>query len=67
MRYGNHIYDKNFTYPFVHGNLTGHVDLPRLSEGKVGGTFWSVYCPCPKDGMDFSDENYAQSMSTRPG
>jgi len=61
--YGNRIYGQNFTEPFVHGNLTGHVDLPRLSSGKVGGTFWSVYVPCPKDGMDFSHENYAASTS----
>ncbi|KAJ9243870.1 hypothetical protein DTO169E5_2212 [Paecilomyces variotii] len=64
MLYGNHIYDKNFTESFTHGNLSGHVDLPRLFEGKVGGTFWSVFVPCPKDGMDFSDENYAQSVRT---
>lgn len=39
-----------------------HVDLPRLKQGMVGGTFWSVYVPCPKDWSDFSDENYAGSM-----
>lgn len=59
--FGNHIYDDNFTVPFVNGNLTGHVDLPRLSQGKVGGTFWSVFVPCPEHNMDFSDENYAES------
>ncbi|GAD97751.1 hypothetical protein PVAR5_6431 [Paecilomyces variotii No. 5] len=62
MLYRNHIYDRNFTDAFANGNLSGHVDLPRLSEGKVGGTFWSVFVPCPKDGTDFSDENYAQSV-----
>ncbi|KAL2004464.1 hypothetical protein VTN00DRAFT_3493 [Thermoascus crustaceus] len=60
--FGNRIYGQNFTEPFLHGNLSGHVDLPRLTKGKVGGTFWSVYVPCPKDGMDFSDENYAKSV-----
>lgn len=59
--FNNRIYSENFTIPFVNGNLTGHVDIPRLSQGKVGGTFWSVFVPCPKDGMDFSDENYAAS------
>lgn len=38
----------------------GHVDLPRLKEGQNGGAFWSAYVPCPKDGMDWSDENYAE-------
>ncbi|RJE23944.1 Dipeptidase [Aspergillus sclerotialis] len=62
MGYNNHIYGKNFTGPFEHGNFANHVDIPRLREGKVGGTFWSVFVPCPKDGMDFSDENYAASI-----
>ena len=38
-----------------------HVDLPRLREGLNGGAFWSVYVPCPANGTDFSDENYAES------
>lgn len=59
--YHNHIYDSNFTESFIHGNLSGHVDLPRLKKGYVGGTFWSVFVPCPADGTDFSDENYALS------
>lgn len=36
-----------------------HVDLPRLKEGRNGGAFWSAFVPCPKNGTDFSDENYA--------
>jgi hypothetical protein len=60
--YNNRIYNPDFTEPFTHGGLTGHVDLERLSTGKVGGTFWSVWVPCPKDGMNFSTENYAESM-----
>ena len=39
-----------------------HVDLPRLREGQNGGAFWSVYVPCPANGTDFSDENYAESQ-----
>ncbi|KAJ5982882.1 Peptidase M19 renal dipeptidase [Penicillium waksmanii] len=61
-RYHNHIYGPNFTESFIHGNLSGHVDLPRLRRGYVGGTFWSVFVPCPADGTDFSDENYAPSV-----
>ena len=37
-----------------------HVDLPRLKKGKNGGAFWSAFVPCPQDGTDFSDENYAE-------
>lgn len=59
--YHNHIYDPEFTVPFEQGGLLGHVDLPRLAEGKNGGAFWSVYAPCPANGSDFSDENYAAS------
>lgn len=44
--------------------MGGHVDLPRLKRGYVGGTFWSVFVPCPKDWTDFSDENYAASTWT---
>lgn len=39
--------------------MYAHVDLPRLAEGKNGGAFWSAFVPCPKNGLDFSDENYA--------
>ncbi|KAF3395487.1 putative dipeptidase [Talaromyces pinophilus] len=56
----NHIYSSNFTDSFVYGNLTGHVDLPRLAKGKVGGTFWSIYVECPANGTDYSNENYAE-------
>lgn len=38
-----------------------HVDLPRLRQGMNGGAFWSAYVPCPKNGTDFSDENYLDS------
>jgi hypothetical protein len=60
--YGNKIYSKEFTEPFENGGLKGHVDLPRLKQGKAGGAFWSAYVGCPKDGADFSDENYAQGQ-----
>ena len=61
--YGNHIYNSNFTEAFENGELFGHVDLARLREGLSGGAFWSVFAPCPEDGDDFSDENYAPSTS----
>ncbi|KAI9781434.1 MAG: hypothetical protein M1839_006028 [Geoglossum umbratile] len=58
--YGNHIYQKNFTGPFEGGGLYGHVDLPRLRRGKVGGAFWSAYVACPKGRDDLSDDSYAE-------
>ena len=57
--YGNRIYDSNFSKPFEEGGLVGHVDVPRLDDGLVGGTFWSAWVPCPADGFDFSNEAYA--------
>lgn len=59
--YGNHIYSENFTKPFEQGQLPGHVDLRRLREGQSGGAFWSLFAPCPKNGSDLSDDNYAES------
>lgn len=39
--------------------MPGHVDIPRLRKGKVGGFFWSVYVDCPKDaGPDFTDPTW---------
>ncbi|KAJ5894875.1 Peptidase M19 renal dipeptidase [Penicillium taxi] len=60
--YRNRIYDSNFTEHLVNGGLPKHVDLPRLKQGQVGGTFWSVFVPCPKDWSDFSDVTYAPSV-----
>lgn len=61
--YNNHIYNENFTKPFTEGGMIGHVDLPRLKQGKVGGVFWSAWVPCPANGTDFSDEAYMQSRA----
>ena len=57
--WGNHIYNENFTTPFEKGKMPGHFDLPRADAGQLGGTFWSAWVPCPADGFDFSDANYA--------
>lgn len=61
-KYGNHIYSSDFIERFTFGNLTGDVDAPRLAKGQVGGTFWSVFVPCPDNVSDFSKENYAESV-----
>ncbi|KAJ5772557.1 Peptidase M19 renal dipeptidase [Penicillium odoratum] len=58
----NHIHSSNFTDAFLNGTLPAHVDLPRLKRGHVGGTFWSVFVPCPTNWTDFSDETYAPSI-----
>ncbi|KAJ9626514.1 hypothetical protein H2203_004147 [Taxawa tesnikishii (nom. ined.)] len=62
--YGNHIYSSTstFQHAFENGGMPGHVDVPRLQKGKVGGSFWSAFVPCPANGSDFSDENYAPSL-----
>ncbi|MCJ1406667.1 hypothetical protein MMC19_000733 [Ptychographa xylographoides] len=62
--YGSKIYKEEFTKPFEKGGLKYHVDLPRLKEGKSGGAFWSAFVLCPKNGTDFSNANYAESVST---
>lgn len=59
--YNNHIYNETFQKQFTTGGMPMHVDLPRLKEGKVGGAFWAAFAPCPANGSDFSDENYASS------
>ncbi|UKZ94170.1 uncharacterized protein TrAFT101_009050 [Trichoderma asperellum] len=60
--FDNHIDGDDFTGPFENGTLSGHLDLARLRAGRSGGAFWSVFAPCPEDGADFSDENYAASL-----
>lgn len=62
--YDNKINGKNFTQRFEEGGLVGHVDVPRLELGKQGGAFWSAFVPCPADGFDFSDKNYAAPVKT---
>ena len=64
VAYHNKINNPNFTKPFEEGGLTGHLDIPRLKQGQQGGAFWSTFVPCPADGFDFSDRNYAGSVKT---
>lgn len=64
--YSNHIYTPEFKNAFENGGMKGHVDIPRLEEGKVGGSFWSAFVPCPANGSDFSDESYAPCKYTYP-
>ncbi|KAF8592087.1 Metallo-dependent hydrolase [Ramaria rubella] len=43
----------NITAVDLHDEMPGHVDIPRLCKGKVGGFFWSIYILCQPDGPDF--------------
>ncbi|XMA09559.1 hypothetical protein WAI453_002350 [Rhynchosporium graminicola] len=61
--YNNHIYGENFTSRFEEGGMEAHVDIPRLREGKNGGAFWSAFVPCPENGSDFSNGNYAGAVA----
>lgn len=61
--YQNQIYQEAFTSSFERDGMAGQVDLPRLKSGQVGGSFWSAYTNCPANGSDFSDANYASSVS----
>ncbi|CAK1368331.1 putative dipeptidase [Cercospora beticola] len=57
--YANEIYSNDFAKLFENGGLPGEIDIPRATTGHLGGAFWSAFLPCPKDGFDFSDANYA--------
>ncbi|KAK8256377.1 membrane dipeptidase-domain-containing protein [Phyllosticta capitalensis] len=57
--YGNHVYGDSFKDKFENGGLEQHTDIPRLEAGLSGGAFWSAFEPCPANGSDFSDANYA--------
>lgn len=62
VAYHNKINGDNFTKAFEEGGLAGHLDVPRLKQGQQGGAFWSAFVPCPADGFNFSDKNYAGSV-----
>lgn len=57
--YHNNIYSANFTFS---ESIIGHVDIPRLHQGRVGGTFWSIFTSCPNTSNDFSDGVYAKNV-----
>jgi len=61
-KYQNQIYGDNFTKSLTQSGLPGHVDLPRLKKGQVGGSFWAAFAPCPKNHQDFSDETYIPTV-----
>ncbi|KAH8885858.1 membrane dipeptidase [Thozetella sp. PMI_491] len=36
--------------PQLSGHLPGHVDIPRMRKGRLGGAFWTVWAPCHAQG-----------------
>ncbi|KAF9564773.1 hypothetical protein CPC08DRAFT_630667 [Agrocybe pediades] len=40
-------YANNVSAIDLMSEMPGHVDIPRLRKGKVGGFFWSAYADCP--------------------
>lgn len=51
-------YANNVSAFDLNGRMPGHVDIPRLREGKVGGFFWSVYVDCKPEGPYFTKPSY---------
>ncbi|TFK53905.1 hypothetical protein OE88DRAFT_1129777 [Heliocybe sulcata] len=50
-------YRNNVSAVDLAARMPGHVDIPRLREGRVGGVFWSVYAGCPEhEGYDAGEE-----------
>ena len=60
--YAGKVNNDSFQRTWEHGDLVGHLDVPRLTSGQMGGAFWSAWVPCPANNTDFSVENYAPSM-----
>lgn len=49
-RYNNLINADNFALD--QSSFFGHVDIPRMRNGRLGGAFWSVFTSCPADWND---------------
>lgn len=58
----NQIHTSSFKKTFEKGGHVGHVDIPRIEAGRMGGAFWSAFMPCPANGSDFSDISYAPTV-----
>jgi membrane dipeptidase len=57
--YKNNVHNSNFTRLFAEGGLAGHVDLPRIRAGGMGGAFWSAFVGCPANASDMTPASYA--------
>jgi membrane dipeptidase len=38
--------------PMMNTHVPGHIDIPRLREGRLGAAFWTVWTPCPSSPID---------------
>ncbi|KAL7423738.1 hypothetical protein Q5752_001320 [Cryptotrichosporon argae] len=47
------LYGNNLSAFDLDAELPGHVDIPRIKKGYLGGFFWSVYTDCVDTGSDF--------------
>lgn len=56
------LYRNNVTAIDLKHSFSGHVDIPRLRQGRTAGFFWSVYTSCPKEresDPDYLDPNWS--------
>ncbi|KZW03285.1 hypothetical protein EXIGLDRAFT_636450 [Exidia glandulosa HHB12029] len=44
----------NVTQVDLRKAFPGHLDIPRIKQGRLGGFFWSVYTPCEDSGANFT-------------
>lgn len=65
--YKDDITSTKFKQDFENGPMFGHVDLPRLKQGKSAGAFWSLWRGCPANVSDFSDDNYEKTVNATYG
>ncbi|PFH52070.1 hypothetical protein AMATHDRAFT_57893 [Amanita thiersii Skay4041] len=58
-------YANNVTAVPLQSRTPGHVDIPRLRQGRVGGFFWSVYVTCPENQKEDKDDFTEASWRVR--
>lgn len=53
--------DRNYLdgSPKIAGNFPGHVDIPRMRQGRLGGAFWTVWTLCDDEHSGASSTNFA--------
>ncbi|GMK60018.1 hypothetical protein CspeluHIS016_0902350 [Cutaneotrichosporon spelunceum] len=58
--YVREMYGNDVTKFSLAKKMPGHVDIPRMREGRLGGFFWSVYADCHAeiDGPDFLNPSH---------
>ncbi|CAK9782134.1 microsomal dipeptidase precursor (Dehydropeptidase-I) [Cutaneotrichosporon oleaginosum] len=58
--YVREMYGNDVTKFDLRKKMSGHVDIPRIREGRLGGFFWSVYADCHEkiDGPDFLNPSH---------